>query len=281
MPSILASGVAFALVGCAAPQSGALTVLPPGAHYVAMGSSFAGGPGITDPADSPTTRCQRSRDNYPHQLARRRGLKLTDVSCGGAMTAHILSAWNELPAQADAVRPDTRLVTLTIGGNDVNYSGGLLGASCVAAAAGDPAKTSSCRPLARPTEAAFASAEKGMRDIVAEIRSRAPQARIIFVDYLTVLPPRGTCAKTPLAPEAADTARWVAGRVADMTARVARDTGSGLFQASKLSQGHDACSREPWMNGYPATVKGDGSPYHPTLSGMTAVADALDRMIPR
>lgn len=49
------------------------------------------------------------------------GLNLVDVSCGGATTAHILGAWSELAPQIDAVTSDTKLVTVTIGGNDLNY----------------------------------------------------------------------------------------------------------------------------------------------------------------
>jgi phospholipase/carboxylesterase len=39
-------------------------------------------------------------------------LDLTDASCSGATTQHLLAPWNELPAQLDALRPDTRLVTV-------------------------------------------------------------------------------------------------------------------------------------------------------------------------
>ncbi|HMC94522.1 MAG TPA: GDSL-type esterase/lipase family protein, partial [Polyangia bacterium] len=96
-----------------------------GPRYVAMGSSYAAGPGITRPADDPPDRCGRSADNYAHQLARRRGLDLADVSCGGAVTASILAPWNGHPAQIDAVTPATSLVTVTIGGNDVGLIAGL------------------------------------------------------------------------------------------------------------------------------------------------------------
>lgn len=92
---------------------------PAGATYVAIGSSFAAGPGITVPADAPPDRCARSADNYAHQIARRHDLRLLDVSCSGATTAHVLGEWNTLAPQLDAVGAETRLVTVTIGGNDV------------------------------------------------------------------------------------------------------------------------------------------------------------------
>ena len=103
---------------------------PAGAKYVNMGSSFAAGPSIMPSADNPTTRCGRSAQNYAHQVARRHGLALVDVSCGGSTTEHLLGPWKELAPQLDAVDADTQLVTMTTGGNDLGYLGGLSAMSC-------------------------------------------------------------------------------------------------------------------------------------------------------
>jgi hypothetical protein len=63
-----------------------------GAAYVAMGSSYAAGPGIGQSADTPPNRCARSATNAAHIFAQKVGLELKDVSCSGATTAHILGA---------------------------------------------------------------------------------------------------------------------------------------------------------------------------------------------
>lgn len=250
-----------------------------GSHYVAMGSSFAAGPGIMPSADTPPTRCGRSSDNYAHQLARRMKFELTDVSCGGATTAHLLGSWNELPPQLDAVKPETRLVTITIGGNDIGYIGGLMAASC----AGDQT-TEICKALAarrpagqsapsEPDEAAWQLLEAQLDTITMEVRRRAPNARLIFVDYLSVLPRKQMCSATPIGPPQANQARDKAARLAAITARAARKAGADVIRASQMSAEHDACSKTPWMTGLIA----GGVPYHPNLAGMTAVADALER----
>ena len=93
--------VASVLASCTPAATPRTALFPAGAHYVAMGSSFAAGPGVGTPAETPTDRCSRSAANYAQQLARKRNLHLTDVSCGGATTAHVLGPWNELPAQVD------------------------------------------------------------------------------------------------------------------------------------------------------------------------------------
>ena len=250
-----------------------------GDHYVAMGSSFAAGPGITTPAETPPTRCGRSSDNYAHQLARRLQLVLTDVSCGGATTGHLLGAWNELPPQIEALMPETRLVTITIGGNDVGYIGGLMAASC-----SGEVLTAMCRGLAarrgtaslvEPDEAAWQLLAARLDLIAAEVRRRSPGARLIFVDYLTILPSRLPCSAAPLDIAGAKRARAKAARLAAVTARVARKAGAGLIRASRLSAMHDACAAAPWVKGLVA----DGVPYHPNLAGMSAIADALEKEV--
>lgn len=265
--------------GVLAGQAGAAP-LPAGAKYVAMGSSFAAGPGVTSSADTPPNRCSRSADNYAHQLAAKRGLALTDVSCGGATTAHLLGPWGELPPQLDAVDAATRLVTVTIGGNDLGYIGGLMAASCagLAAEAGQPA--TKCPRIAPPTDQAFQDVETRLRAVAAEVRRRAPKARLVFVQYPVVLPAQGTCAATPISDAEADAGRQVAARLAEVTARAAKASGADLLAADKLSAGHDACAKDAWMNGFPRP----GAPvagvfYHPNLAGMTAVAAALDKLL--
>lgn len=272
--------------------------VPSGSTYVAMGSSYASGPGITTSADTPPNRCQRSGDNYAHQLARKRGLNLIDVSCGGATTANILSPWRELPAQIDAVTPETRLVTVTIGGNDVGFVSGLMLGSCegnlsaesthVAAtcegmrayARNNPQAASSA--VISPDEAAWTKVQHGLDEIAKGVRRRAPQARLIFVDYIRVVPPSQSCAAVPLSDQAAERARAIASRLEQLTETVARRAGAELIKASELSRGHDACARDNWATGFIKELNASGfAPYHPNLAAMTAIADALDWKLTR
>ncbi len=249
------------------------------ANYVAMGSSFAAGPGLLPYEVGAPKRCWRSSRNYAHQLAQRRGLALVDVSCSGATSQAILEPWQELPAQIDAVNAATRLVTLTIGGNDLGYVGNLMALSCRTLLAQGLVASGKCFPVKELTEADFIAVDRSMRTIAAAVRARAPQARLVFVDYLTLLPHAGTCAVTPLAEAEADSAQALSVRLLTLTADVARETGAELLRASRLSMGHDACSAEPWVWGYPAPP--GGVPYHPNSVGMDALAQALDEALAR
>ena len=275
----MAAGLVGALVALS-PFAAIAQPLAAGAKYVAMGSSFAAGPGITTPAETPTTRCSRSQDNYPRQLARRLALALTDVSCSGAVTANLLTAWNELPAQIDAVDASTRLVTVTIGGNDVLYSRGLSAKGCATyTARGNTAPSPCGAEPPPPTEADYAALETHMRQIAGEVRRRAPAARLVFVDYPTVLPPGGVCPRLFLTEAQADASREINSRVVQITARAAKAEGADLIPASALSVDHHACSAQPWTNGYPAPTPRDGVDFHPNFAAHTGIAEALAKLL--
>lgn len=276
---VLAAGAVLA--GCAhQPAHVSSRSLARGAHYVAMGSSYAAGPGITTMVVGAPARCSRSNDNYAHQLARRRALVLTDVSCSGATTAHLLGPWIELPAQLDALRADTKLVTVTIGGNDLGYMGVLFGASCLGLQRAGTGQQMNCRDVVLPTEQDYAGLAERMRRIATEVHRRSPDARLIFVDYVTVLPPEGHCDAVPMSDADADQARTLDARLRQLTEQAALDNGAELLDASAVTRGHDACAPDPWINGFvrpdsPVPVVG----FHPRLAGMTAIADALDRLL--
>ncbi|MGC3980431.1 MAG: SGNH/GDSL hydrolase family protein [Steroidobacteraceae bacterium] len=259
--------------------------MPSGSKYVSMGSSYAAGPGIGISADTPANRCQRSNDNYAHQLARRRQLQLVDVSCGGATTANILGPWNELPAQVDAVDADTRLVTITIGGNDIGFVGSFMPVPATCGSIANAASTAGNCPPPRsvPNEEAYAALETRMAGIATEIHRRAPSALVVFVDYPRVLPDGALCPALPLSEAQTRESRELARRLSDLTKRAAQRSGSMLIEASKISRNHDACAKDPWMNGVINTVKNRSSgqfvPVHPTIKNMTAIAEALDRVL--
>lgn len=284
--SLYIAMAAALLTLCACAGAPKPATLGPGANYVAMGSSFAAGPGIPSYYEDPPTPCARSTNNYAHQIASRRNLALTDVSCSGATTAHLtgprsVERGDAIPPQLDALTPDTRLVTITIGGNDLAYIGRLTTGSCFGLAAETGGSTEACRPVPPlPTEQMYTDLAARMDAIAKQVRLRAPKALLVFVDYLAVLPETGQCVATPLPPGQADADREIARRLADITRATAGANNASVITASEFSKGHSACSSTPWMNGYPrpdAPIA--GTLYHPNAAGMTAVADALEKLL--
>lgn len=254
----------LALLGCAHATEPASS-----RHYVALGSSYAAGTAIGGIKPGTPERCGRSPLNYAKLLAERLHLDLSDASCGGATTAHVLGPWDELPAQVAALRLDTALVTVTVGGNDVGFVRNLFAASC--------SDGPDCPQPMAVTEQDWAEMEAGLRRIVAEIRARSPKARIVLVDYLTVVPAGRTCAALKLDEAEAGAAAIAAERLAATTAKVARETGSNLIPASRYSASHTACDAEPWTVASPGSAS--GTPWHPNAAGHAALVTALAELL--
>lgn len=248
------------------------------AQYVALGSSFASGPGIGEHAADSPLLCMQSASDYAHQLASKRGLSLADVTCSGATTHNILEQGQFFaPAQIEAVTSDTELVTITIGGNDVNYMRNAIALS-------QPVQPGWMRVIIpgpasdAAVEAGFARLQSRLERIVGEVRRRAPNARVVFVPYFSVLPASGTCARLALSEASADRLRAVAARLNQITVQAAHEAGAEVFDLAGYSRDHDACGEAPWVMGASATEYA-GAPLHPNLDGMTAAADALDRFL--
>lgn len=254
---------------------------PPGARYVALGSSFASGPDLGPPRPGTPARCTRSALSYPVLLAQRLKLTLDDQTCSGATTEHVLGPWNELPPQIEAVTAETRLVTATIGGNDIYYSSGLIAAACKGGTFMLAGNVRPCPPRKAVAEAAYASLERNLTQIVAEVGRRAPKARLIFVEYPTMVPER-LCALAPISAADAAENRRKAARLAAITERVARKRGVEVIRMNRLGEAHTGCSTTPWINGFPAPASGDdGIAWHPNRAGMRVMADLLATRLTR
>ena len=241
-------------------------------QYVALGSSYAAGPGITPTVPDSPPRCARSAENYAHVLAQHRGLSLVDATCSGATTVDVLRGGQfGLPAQLDAVTSQTELITVTIGGNDVYFMANLIAMSC-----GQPGGCP-IHPDA-DVNARFANLADSLKQIVAVARQRNPKVRVVFVNYFTVLPEQGTCALVGLSVEQADHVRGVAARLADITRKVAQESHADLLDLGSLSRAHNACSSDPWVLGAHPPQGASIPPFHPNREAMRAVGDALTKL---
>jgi lysophospholipase L1-like esterase len=250
-------------------------------QYVAMGSSFAAGPAITGKADDSPWFCMQSRDNYAHQLAAMRGLSLVDMSCGGAKTKDILDGGLALlPPQIGAVSDETELVTITIGGNDIGYVGALMAMGCDDSARWYLRAIGGCTPPSiEQMQQRLPKLHQQLVAIIDQVRQRAPKAQIVLLNYQTILPDSGSCARLGISEQQAEQMRGIAAQLAGTTAAAAQQRGVLLMDAMQLSQGHDVCAAQPWIN---ATHPAGGlmaAPLHPTLQGMTATAQSLNALL--
>lgn len=270
---------ALVLLALSPPALAKKAPLPPlaaGDRYVAMGSSYAAGLGLGEKTDGPA-RCGRTLASYGHVLAARLGLSLADATCSSSTTEHVLAPWDELPAQIDSVTPETRLVTLTSGGNDVGFVRNLFAAACATIPQGG--RQPQCPTAKPPTEDDWRALEGRLRRIAGEVRRRAPLARLVFIDYPTILPRQGGCAALLGSPADLAASRRDAERLAALTARVARQEGALLLRASRLTAHHGPCDADPWSFG--TTAPAGSVPNHPGAKAHAAIAEALTVMLKR
>jgi lysophospholipase L1-like esterase len=252
-------------------RSGATTKvkLPADAQYVAMGSSYGAGFFIRPQEPGNPGGCGRSEIDYPHLVAAKLHLQLDDVTCGGATTANALTTpQGSNPPQIDAVTSRTRLVTMTIGGNDVSY---------VATAIECGAPSSNCAVTANTAEinAAFKELPNSLSQLVQAIRAKAPKAAIVLVTYLRLVPPT-PCAALKYTPAATRLVGSIGQRLEHVFVSVAKADHIRLVDPYVLGAKHGPCAKgnQKWIAGLTST---NGFEYHPTGAGHRQMAQMVEQ----
>jgi lysophospholipase L1-like esterase len=253
---------------------------PAYAHYVALGDSFSAGPLI--PTTDLAGGCARSDHNYASLVARELGVdEFTDATCSGATTRDLTRPQHPfegstVPPQLASLTRETDLVTIGIGGNDLNLYVTLV-RTCTRLRAQDPQGSPCARQLATVGPdlgvATGRIADNVARSLRA-VRERAPDAQVVLVGYLRLVPDRGTCAALPLATGDYVEGRRISVALNSALERAARRTHVRFVDAYALSRGHDICSADPWVNGR-FTDRQRALAYHPFAEGMRAVADGV------
>ncbi|WP_338761652.1 SGNH/GDSL hydrolase family protein [Nocardia vulneris] len=243
-----------------------------GKRYVALGSSYASGPGIAPRVPGTPRLAGRSQRDYPHLVAAATGLSLTDVTSSGATCDHLLHARQfRQPPQLTAVTAATDLVTVTIGGNDIGLTPYLIARRL-------PRPLLLLPPLAhlgdaRAVRRRLPAVEDRIAAVLHAIRERAPEATILVVNYLSVLGRRAPTDST-----VDRHYRAFAESLAAHTAAAAEHFGAELIDVRTPSLDHAADSADPWTVDFYFPWPGrtyDGAPCHPTAAGMAAVADLV------
>ena len=244
-------------------------------QLVALGSSFAAGPGLLPRVQNSPRAAGRSTQNYAHLVGAALGAEVTDVTYSGATVAQLRSGTSRAAPQVSAVTASTTVVTVTAGGNDVGYLPALTLASLPRALGRVARARQRVRELTDPAmmTSRFTDLAQHLPGLIDDIRAVAPTARIVLVGYLTVLPPIGFDTH-PLPPEVASWGRSCAVRLRDTTRDAAETTGADFLDIPLASQDHHAWAAEPWTRRFHYSLR-EGAPYHPNAAGMQAVADRL------
>lgn len=273
----LAAGLAatstIALMAFSAPTALATTY----GSYTALGDSYAAGYGVPNTID---VSCGRSDHDYPHLSNKTLGAGLTDMTCGGATTADMTQAQSgtDNPPQFDGLKSDTSLVTLTIGGNDIGFAS--IVATCASMGATNPSGTPCTNyynsgGTDQISQRIQATAPK-VASVIQGIHQHSPNAKVLVVDYLDILPLKGSCygPNNTIAPGDYPYLNNKEQELNQMLGNEAAANNATFVDAYSDSIGHDLCqpSGTAWVDGALTT---QSAPVHPNELGEQGYANAV------
>ena len=273
----------LALIACAALAPELAGASAPRVSYVALGDSYSAGEG-NGPFDGDCHRATRSDSAYPRMLPSLAGYVSAPSfhACTGAVTADV---WRRRQPNRSAqrvqttyVNHSTRLVTLTIGGNDLRFSS--IVAECLL--------PTDCTHsgLAGEVRAGLATIGPKLVNTYEQVRERMdPGGQLVVAGYphLFASGPDSGCKPFISVREAA----WIDSLVDSGNAKIAAAVQSARLHSGNVSYvsvtngfaGHELCTGDQWLyglhpafDGGPTLIKGS---YHPTRAGQRAYARAF------
>ncbi|MFH8561700.1 SGNH/GDSL hydrolase family protein [Streptomyces sp. NPDC017988] len=246
-------------------------------RYVALGDSYSAGSGVLPLDPGAPLLCARTSKNYPRLLAASLGAKLTDVTCGGAQTKDFTTAqYPGVAPQFDALKSDTELVTLTIGGNDNNtFINAILAcgtSGVLSGGKGSPCKDTYGNTFKDQIESKTYPAIKASLN---QIKARSPKAEVAILGYPWITPAKavpGCFAKMPVAEGDVPYLRDLQAHLNGAAQRAASETGATFVDMAAASDAHDACrpAGERWIE--PVLFGTNFVPVHPNAAGEAGMA---------
>ncbi len=268
--------------------------------YVALGDSYQSGEGTyfyQQGTDEPSRYCHRSLHAYPSQLVIRGAvrLELINRACSGAVIDDLYYSaketdkipWANGPAQLDALGPDTKLVTVGIGGNDAEFVGTMQRCVATNVVTFGTVIASPCQRVFHPSvEENMQSMKDGeiredLDRLYREIQRRAPHAKVIVVSYPKFFP-----ASPPLMSYCHNIKRgdqmWLndAVRQADTSiGTAAKAAGFSYVNMVDVLAGHELCTSAPGLNGVdwnaPGLEPAKAESFHPNVLGHQMMTDLI------
>ncbi|MDX3244115.1 SGNH/GDSL hydrolase family protein [Streptomyces sp. ME18-1-4] len=222
-------------------------------EYVALGDSYASGVGAGY-YDSAGGDCKRSTLSYPAQWAAAHSdFTLKDVSCSGATIADVRAN------QLSALSAETDLVTLTVGGNDAQFSSVVQ--ACLT-------QSDSYCKTATDWMSSYAKNQlvTELAGLYKDVKAKAPGAAIIVLGYPRTISSTGACPVIDLSPAKRTAMNGLADALAEGAQAAAAKEPTSFIDMRDTFKGHGACGSDPWIN----DLTDAASVFHPNLKGYMA-----------
>nr|WP_221308366.1 SGNH/GDSL hydrolase family protein [Nocardiopsis mwathae] len=264
-------------------------------HYVALGDSYSSGDGAGDylPGTARSGGCWRSANAYPQRLTNAYDFagELGFVACSSQKGTAMLEEIGSTGSQLDQVTPHTSLITLGIGGNDLGFTPVLR--TCMVRL--PLVEADACTGQEEDIEKRMERFESTFDDLLAELRDRAPDARVVVLGYprLFAEKPEGMYYTLTVGDQ-----KWLNSTIKRFNLRLENavnradaeiydegQVGSVEFvDLYTVFRGHEVDADEPWLNGVLLRDLSDGirvdrSTFHPNAAGQAAFSDRVAQRV--
>jgi len=239
--------------------------------YIALGDSYAAGFGAP-PAD-PNDPCQQSDQGYPALLDAQKRIELeVNATCKGATTSDVLTQLTQL----SALNRNTRLVTLTVGGNDLHVSE--VAATCTDPTVTDPnVLADQCRRAIQGALDLLDDLGSHLIDLYGEVAEVAPGTRIVVTGYPHLFDPAPDDPRADiiaLVNEATDELNATIEQAVTDTKNA--DVNIRYVDVTAEFAGHGIFSPDAFINGLRSEAA-----FHPNADGYVVYAGAISASLPR
>jgi lysophospholipase L1-like esterase len=257
--------------------------------YTAMGDSYASGEG-NGPYDPNTEGgCDRSQAAYGRQFASNPAYSsigdadIHHIACSGATIADLTttSQSDEQTPQISQIGTGSKLVTVSIGGNDLGFANVLT--YCL-----NPANELTCESQYNSNNASNLytimddTLEPELTSAYEAIQKAAPAAQVVAVTYPEIFQPGTTCSgilnmSIPNVQFLINVNLYLDNTII----AAAKAAGINVLDERYALLGHQLCSSDPWVYSLPGdftdgTAVFDSSAwFHPTVDGLNQIASDL------
>jgi lysophospholipase L1-like esterase len=216
--------------------------------YVALGDSYSAGNGAN--STNLDSGCNRNTYAYPYLVSQQRpNTALTFVACSGAVTGDVING------QVNSVTSDTKIVTMTIGGNDIGFTSLIL--ACT---------TLGCQSQIDSSNAKIANELPAkLNSTYAAITARAPAAKVVILGYGRPFANRTCLAATGVSLSEETNLNALVDNMNNVIRSRAQAYGFSYADVNPYWAGHDICASNPFTNGL--TLFHTADSYHPTRNG--------------
>jgi len=276
-----AAAAAPAAVSVAPAAPGAAPAVAAGT-VVALGDSYTAGDLLPLNLKATPLGCARSAQAYPTLVANALRATLVDAACTGAgvqdMTGTQRTYLGTNSPQLNVLTPGDAVVMLTLGGDDMGFWSTL--DTCMALSVtglfGSPCERHFTSGGTDQLAARVAAEAAKITAVLADIRARAPRARIVVVGYPDLFPQQGGC--WPAVPITNGDIAYLRSLEIQLNTILAADAaaeGATFADTYTPTIGHDFCQSAKVKDVEGLIPTSLAYPFHPNARGQAAMAAAV------